>query len=329
MSLFLGFRSAFLAPAALLRLALVSGCLVLGSLTSAPATAAESDDSEESGTADATSGSSDDNSEAEGSEADVSAEEASEEEEGDDKASNADDSVRPSSPPDAPGHDPVWEDPNERYMFVGARYRVQYVPLFLQNLFAEGGDSLWVQTPGVEFGLRKDGLETSIFAMLGMYSLESVPFKGKTDPELAWELVDANYKVLFLGADFMWTGPEFTQGLSLIYGAGIGIGVVFGDMNRTQAFPDAMSSSGYTRCSGVGDPRGFSPAGQYCDGANDHYDGYVEPSWADSGSSPLIFPWLGGQLGLRYKAHRRFVARLELGFTITSLFFGLGADYGL
>lgn len=309
MSLLLGFRSGFSFPVGFRHGLLALVCGALGLFTQTSALAADADDLEQ-----ATSDEAIDEAEADSTD-DVSSEEAS----SDDKPAL--------EKRDASGHSSVWEDPKEQYLFVGARYRLQRVPEFLTTLFAEGGTGLWVHTPGVEFGIRNDGFETNIFAMLGMYSLDSVPFKGKTDPELAWELVDADYKVLFLGADFMWSTPEFTDGLSVVYGAGIGLGLVFGDMIRTQAYPNA--NGGYTRCAAPFEPAGLQAAGQYCDNANNHYNGYVEPSWANGGSSPIIFPWLGGQVGLRYKAHKHFVGRLELGVTITSLFFGIGADYGL
>lgn len=228
-----------------------------------------------------------------------------------------------SSPPDSKNRGSgIWEDPKETYYFVGARYRMQVVPEFVQHWFAEGGETLIVHTPGVEFGIRQDGFEYNIFGMLGMYNMTNVPFKGNTDVELAWETITTNYKVLFLGSDFMWSTPEIAQGLSVVYGAGIGLGLVFGDMQRTQAYPDA--SGNYVPCVGQ-----FNPRIDYCDNINNHYNGYVEPSWADGGSSPIIFPWIAGQVGLRYKVHKNFVARLEGGYAISSFFVGLGADYGL
>ena len=66
-----------------------------------------------------------------------------------------------------------------------------------------------------------------------------------------------------------------------------------------------------------------------CDNDNDHYGGYTEPSWADGGSKPIVFPWLTLQTGFRYKPSRNFVGRLDLGFGTSGFFFGVGADYGL
>ena len=80
-----------------------------------------------------------------------------------------------------------------------------------------------------------------------------------------------------------------------------------------------------SKCTGPGDPLG----GAYCDGTNNHYGSYSEPSWANGGSKPIIFPWLAAQTGIRFKPSKHFAARLDLGFGTSGFFFGLGGDYGL
>jgi hypothetical protein len=130
----------------------------------------------------------------------------------------------------------------------------------------------------------------------------------------------------------MWSTDDFTPGLSLVYGAGAGLGFVFGDLIRTQAYPPNGTTDPYQfeRCTGVGQPAGQATSvGSYCDDDNEHYNGFVEPSWADGGSSPLIFPWIAGNVGLRYKFTRQVAARLDMGLMVTGAFFGLGLDFGL
>lgn len=214
----------------------------------------------------------------------------------------------------------------KQYTFVGVRYRTVIIPKFIQNAFADGGETLYAHTPGAEFVIRQDKFEYQLFAMLGFYDFANVPFKGASDPENAWELLDGDYKILYLGSDFMWSTDDFTPGLSLIYGAGAGLGFVFGDLVRTQAYPPNGTTDPYEfeRCSGLNTP---SPA--YCDNQNEHYNGYVEPSWANGGSSPLIFPWIAGNVGLRYKFTRQVAARLDLGLMVTGAFLGMGLDFGL
>lgn len=222
----------------------------------------------------------------------------------------------------------VTEAPGKTYYFVGARYRIVTIPQFVQNWFADGGDTVVVQQPGLEFGIREGGMEYNIFAMLGFYGFNDTPYKGKTDPVQAWEVVSSNFKILYLGADFMWSTDEFVPGLSLHYGAGVGLGLVFGGLNRVQAYPrggaNPSDPGSYEKCSapGIGQ-QGVPETLGYCTGENNHYGSYSE-------SSPTpVFPWIAGQFGLRYKIHRNFVARLDAGIMIPGAFIGIGADYGL
>jgi hypothetical protein len=217
------------------------------------------------------------------------------------------------------------ERAGKQYLFVGARYRAVVIPEFIQHAFAEGGETLLAHTPGVEFIVRKDQFEYELFAQLGFYSFDNVPFKGSSDPETAWEILDADYKILTLGSDFMWSTDDFTPGLSLMYGAGAGLGFVFGELVRTQSHPAGTTDPyQYERCVGEGSP---DPA--YCGDENEHYNGYVEPSWADGGSSPIIFPWIAANIGLRYKVAREFAMRVDAGLMLTGAFIGVGADFGL
>jgi len=220
------------------------------------------------------------------------------------------------------GGSPV-ELPGRTYYFVGARYRLILVPKFIVGLFADGGKSVAVHSGGAEFAIRKDGFEYNLGAWLAGYSMSPVEFKAKDDGEDAWELVESKIKILYLTADFMWS-HEFTPELALNYGMGAGFGVVFGPLYRNQAYraPDGS----FQPCIGVNQP---VTNVNYCGADNDHYNDYEEPSWSNGGSKPIIFPWLAVQTGLRYKAHRNFVARLEAGFGLSGFFFGVGGDYGL
>jgi hypothetical protein len=231
----------------------------------------------------------------------------------------------------------VTETPGKQYLFIGGRYRNVMIPQFVQNLLADGGEGLYAHTPGLEFGIRKDGFEYQLFTMLGLYSLADVPYKGSSDGDDAWEIIDAEYKILYLGADFMWSTDDFSPGLSMTYGAGVGLGFVLGDLYREEAYPGSGGRDDpytYQRCDSI---VAFNPEtipGEFCsttagDPDGEHGPDYTEPSWADGGSSPIIFPWMAAQLGLRYKMHRNFVMHAELGVMPTGAFVGLGAQYGL
>lgn len=214
------------------------------------------------------------------------------------------------------------EKPGETYYFVGLRYRGIVVPKFMQNMFgADGGRTVYVDNIGPEVAIRKDNFEYIFSLTWADYSLEPTPFKGSSDEEDAWEIIESEINMIYLKADFMWTQP-ITPQFGFNFGMGAGFGLVFGDLYRTQAH--RLPNGDYAKCVAPGNPNGF-----YCGNDNDHYPGYTEPSWTDGGSKPILFPWLALNLGLRYKFHRHFVARLDTGFGTSGFFFGLGADYGI
>jgi len=224
------------------------------------------------------------------------------------------------------GGSPV-ELPGKTYLFVGARYRAIIVPKFMMNLFGDGGDTVLVHGFGPELVIRKNAFEYNLSIWYAGYGMSDVAFKSKTDDAKAWEIIDSSLKSIYLTADFSWS-QDFTPEFALNYGVGGGFGIIFGDLERVQAYPgpgaDENTGEGFLPCNAVGNPNA-----DYCDDSNNHYPGYKEPSWANGGSKPNIFPWLVVQTGFRYKPHRNFVARFDAGFGTSGFFLGLGADYGL
>lgn len=216
------------------------------------------------------------------------------------------------------------EKPGTTYYFVGARYRAIIVPKFMMNLFGEGGTTVVAHSFGPEFGIRKDKFEYSFGLSYASYAMDDTAFKAKNDPPQSWELVQSKIKVLYLTADFLWSQP-LTPALAFNYGFGAGVGFLFGDLIRTQAEPDPANPGGYKRCPGPS----ANNSNPWCTDENNHYNNYSEPSWANGGSKPILFPWLALQTGLRFKPHRNFATRLDAGFGTSGFFLGLGADYGL
>lgn len=215
------------------------------------------------------------------------------------------------------------EKKGETYLFVGAHYRLILVPKFMMTLFGadpDGGRNVVVHGIGPEFGIRKDDFEYNLSIWYADYSMDPTPFKAKDDPVDAWEHVESDISVIYLTADFLWSAP-FNEVFAFTYGLGAGIGFPFGPLHRTEVFPGAGATTDpetWSRCQTAGQHA-------YCDEGPKE-----EPTWANGGSKPIVFPWLVGQIGLRIKPHRNFVARIDLfGFGTSGFWFGLALDYGL
>ena len=219
------------------------------------------------------------------------------------------------------------EKQNQTYRFVGARFRYVVIPKFYMNLFGDGGTSVGVPAVGPEFTIRKNGFEYVLSVMYASYAMAQTPFKSKTDQDVSYEIVDANLKSLYLMSDFLWS-TDLDPKFSILYGAGFGLGLVFGDIHRVQSYPLGGTPSdpyGYLPCASKGVPNG-----NYCGTDNDHYGDYSEASWANGGSKPIIFPWLALQTGVRFKPSKHIMGRLDLGWNLLNgPFFGLALNYGL
>jgi hypothetical protein len=226
-----------------------------------------------------------------------------------------------------------FEDPNSpfekndtTYRFIGARFRYVIVPKFYMGIFGDGGATVGVPAFGPEFTIRKNGFEYVMSVMYASYAMDATPFKSKTDNNDAWEIVDTSVKSLYFMSDFLWsaeTSPKF----AFTYGGGFGLGVVFGGIHRQQAYPTGAASdpSTYVPCTAQGRPNPM-----FCGTDNDHYGDYAEPSWANGGSKPILFPWVSLQTGFRFKPTKQFMGRVDVGWNILNgPFFGLALNYGL
>ena len=233
----------------------------------------------------------------------------------------------------------VEEIPIKKYLFIGARYRGNIIPAFMLKLFVDEGATVYSNTIAIELDMRKDGF--SLIPAIGFteYGTSDILFKEKGSKDIAqnYSFVNSGLKALYVTADLLWS-TKINKNFEFEYGAGFGFGVIFGDLSNNWVFEDPngqfTSSTGkhLAKC----DTEGQGGKGSGCNKA-DHQNadvakvgGYTEPSWANGGSKPNLFPWISlPQLGLRYKPVKNFVARLGVGFALTGFWFGLNGEYGL
>jgi len=210
---------------------------------------------------------------------------------------------------------------NKPYNFVGIRYRGMLIPQFMMSIFGDGGASVYVNGVGPEFTVRRDNFEYVLSAWWAGYNLSGATFKAPSDPITSYELVKTKLNVIYLTSDFNWTS-QISPVFGLNLGIGAGFGVVWGDIIRTEAYKDGGT---WKSCGAPGGPGG--QYGNYCETGGQY--GYSEPSWANGGSKPIVFPWLALQTGVRIKPHRHFMARIDLGWALTGPFFGVSGNYGI
>jgi hypothetical protein len=234
----------------------------------------------------------------------------------------------------------VEEAPGKTYMFVGLRYRGNIVPKFMLNMFVDEGKTIYSNSIGLELDLRKDGFSLIPAIQYTEYTTGDILFKQKNTKDIPgnYSLVNSSMKAVYATADLLWS-TKISKNFDFEYGAGFGIGVVFGDLINNWVFQDdpngllgAANGHRYSPCQTVTNP-GNGNGCNKTDHQNSDVDkvgNYVEKSWFDGGSKPVIFPWIGfPQIGLRYKPIKQLVMRLHTGFSLTGFWFGINGEYGL
>lgn len=208
---------------------------------------------------------------------------------------------------------------------VGMRAWVFIMPSWMVGLFANvnpgwsGATNLAI---GPEYTLRRGGLDVVLSLQYTGFQADSGYFRGKSESDVATERVQSSLWGLYANALFLWH-HRFNDWFELQYGAGVGLGYVGGDLYRTQVYPG--SAGGYNDCTGQGSPRS-----DYCDFANQHYNGYREGRLTDtnSGSIPPVIPWISlPHLAAHFRPHRNVDVRLDGGFALIGFYTGLAAHY--
>lgn len=230
----------------------------------------------------------------------------------------------------------VEEIPGRTYLFLGLRYRGNVIPAFMLDMFLDQGQTIYTNMIGAELDLRKDGF--SLIPALSYHELGTgdILLKQKDSPNIAgnYSVVNSGMKLIYASVDLLWS-TKLAKNVELEYGAGFGLGAVFGDLqnNWVQADPNgpylADTGARYSRCTSVGPPGTGCNSADHQDSEEDKVGGYTEKSWFSGGAKPVIFPWISPQIGLRFKPIKQFVGRLGLGFSLTGFWFGLSGQYGL
>lgn len=257
------------------------------------------------------------------------------------------------------GTDP-YEDPHKRYLFLGAFYRHFFIPSGIFKLFVDEAPSVNGPQPGIEFSVRKKGFEILASAFYSDFGTTG-PYRSKGDGLDETEIIHSKLKVVYGGVTFLWS-TMFSKYIGLQYGVGLGVGVVLGDLIRTEAYPTV--GGGYAACQtptaggqpGTARPGkpfdptrvpAFGDVSDWCnpavatrpgdpppisnrDGQSGAHYGVKARRWSSGGSVPNVWFRAAPQLSLRIKPIHQLVIRVDTGFDVFSgVFVGGAIQVGL
>ncbi|MCP4600582.1 MAG: hypothetical protein GY847_08635 [Proteobacteria bacterium] len=204
------------------------------------------------------------------------------------------------------------EDPETPYFSVGGRLRWIMIPAWFIRMFgvdstrASRNDSFMplVSNVGVgpEFIYRKDGFDiTAAIWYAGFGWRNPISFKDKDDGPDGWEVVENDLHAIVISADFLWS-TSFKDWVAITYGAGLGLGIPWGDLIRTEA---TLASRGTEKCK----PHHWYPSNPEGDeGCN---DGEEDNEAYDK---LKVIPWINLLIGARFKPHRHVAIYVDGGF---------------
>jgi len=228
-------------------------------------------------------------------------------------------------PEDSGQRRPMW--------FFGGQYRHHWVPTGIQEIFMDQAPNIKGPGYGVLASRRNvDGFSLTFGLAYTDYGFEGF-FREKGDDLGETEYVKSDMSLWHVTSSFMWS-TEFLGVLAFEYGFGLDLGLVFGDINRTEAYLD--QSAGWRPCTAAGDPVNLTDDGvPYCDQPQEmgattdpsdkkgaHYNVDVGKI-SGGGSIPDIFlvPAIP-QLAIRFQPIRNVALRLEAGYGIVQFWVG-------
>jgi hypothetical protein len=200
---------------------------------------------------------------------------------------------------------------------VGLQVRGIFVPSWFLKLFLENSTALNSASIGAEFIRRKGNFDLIASMNFGFYSPPDGNYLGRGKaPAVDTDYVQfRNLNVLAFGVTFIWH-HDFLKWLSLVYGAGLGFGVVLGDIYRISNGTGGCitNSSDTSQCYPVGmdlTNRETWLANRQC---SPEADGPGSPcQFREDGKWPVI-PIVHLLIGLNFKVTDQISIRADMGW---------------
>jgi len=250
-----------------------------------------------------------------------------EEEEVEESAEEAEATVEEAEPvAQAPKAPPTW--------WFGAYMQGSFVPSFMLGLFLDDAPTVSNLGFGVTATHRnKDGMSFVIGLGYAPYSFAG-PFRIAGDPETDTEWLDSSLALLHLRGQMLWSTDIVDNMLSFEYGVGLDIGIVLGEMTRTEAYR-AGGTGEFQPCASSGFQSAGVPNVAFCDvpqslGMTDAYDAYgAHYNVVEKRVPPVALIPMLPALALRYTPIPELAIKLDAAFGLMQFAVGLSAAYGV
>jgi hypothetical protein len=213
--------------------------------------------------------------------------------------------------------------------WFGAYLQGAFVPSFMLKLFLDDAPTV----SNVGFGItathrNENGMSFVIGIGYAPYGFVG-PFRIAGDPVTDTEILDSSLALLHLRGQMLWSSEIVDNMLSFEYGFGIDVGLVLGELRRTEARPDG--AGGFQACSGPGfAAQGVPDLSGYCDGPAVDYDAYgAHYNVVEKRVPPVALIPMLPALALRYTPIPNLAVKLDAAFGLMQFAIGLSAAYGV
>lgn len=220
---------------------------------------------------------------------------------------------------------------------VGVHVRGIFVPEWFLKAFLASATGLSSAALGAEFVRRKGDFNLVASMNFGFYSPPDGTYMGKNkNPAVDADYIQfRNLNVLAFDVAFIWH-HEFLPWLSLIYGGGLGLGIVLGDIYRISGFygnctPDNLKD--FSQCNPV-NPANPNDLADWNKSRNAWLNAHTASGadtpeaphlYRESGTWPVV-PIIHLLVGLDFKINEQFSVRVDGGFH-DAFYFGAAGHY--
>jgi hypothetical protein len=216
----------------------------------------------------------------------------------------------------------------DRSWYFGAFGRYVFVPSFMLELFLEQAPTLGNGAVGVMADYRTDGGPTLQIGLGYTGYGFSGPMQAKGDPETDTEWIESDLALIHLTGSVLWS-TDISEKFAFEYGVGLDLGILIGDLVRSEAF---KSGADFEKC-----PRPVlppDPAAAFCEpptnlpAGTDAYDAEgAHYNVVEERVPPIGGGFMLPHLALRYQPVPEVALKLEAAYGIVQLWLGLSVAY--